>query len=394
MDVVELGPRPRSLEEIGSEKVVAAATETIGLEIASVGEPEWEGGWPTLTLDPCIDYEWGSQLGSKAVETAAGAFWESDSPGTPEGIIDLVREDLAEAIATGAEDWRIDTIERLAQGLVDRYPELIGTDSPYSEPWHLVAELEERLGLYVDTSAVDGIVDRCSSKVTLFIGSRSDFDTDWGPSRRVLRSAAAWLDGPQEIAWDPEADQDLADDYARCSAQWLCESQGTTLTEVVNGRDGEFAESLRDAIVEDVGDSWGWPMIGVLTTLGLNDIATANTALEWQTPRGIEKPFAAIPTGRTAQGYSRQPNVVLTDPVNGSGQCVRIELERPLEIDLGDICCAMRDGVGGKWGNWYTSQEIGGWLPSEFDRTLWRPVPANEIDKEPMIGKPMGMKLR
>lgn len=210
----------------------------------------------------------------------------------------------------------------------------------------------------------------------------------------MLRAAAAWLDGPQETAWEPGADQTLADDYAKCSAQWLCETQGTTLAEVVNGRDGEFAESLRDAIVEDVGDSWGWPMIGVFTTLGLNDIATANTALEWQTPRGIEKPFAAIPTGRTAQGYSRQPNVVLTDPVNGSGQCVRIELERPLEIDLGDICCAMRDGVGGKWGNWYTSQEIGGWLPSEFERTLWRPVSSNEIDKEPMIGKPMGMKLR
>lgn len=36
MDVVELGPGPRSLEEIGSEKVVAAATEIIGFGIASV----------------------------------------------------------------------------------------------------------------------------------------------------------------------------------------------------------------------------------------------------------------------------------------------------------------------------------------------------------------------
>ena len=386
--------RSFDLDSIGVVEVIGATKEILAYEIADVAGREGDAIWPTVTLDPCIDYEWWSQLGSRAVETAAGAFWEAGSPGTPEGVIDLVREDLAEAIATSAEDWRIDTIERLAQGLVDRYPELIGADSPYSEPWHLIAELEERLGLRVDTSAVDGIVDRCSSKVTLFVGSRSDFDNDWGPSRRVLRSAAAWLDGPQETAWEPEADQTLADDCAKCSAQWLCETQGTTLAEVVNGRDGGFAESLRDAIVEDVGDSWGWPMIGVLTTLGLNDIATANTALEWQTPRGIEKPFAAIPTGRTAQGYSRQPNVVLTDPVNGSGQCVRIELERPLEIDLGDICCAMRDGVGGKWGNWYTSQEIGGWFPSEFERTLWRPVPANEIDKEPMIGKPMGMKLR
>lgn len=386
--------RAFDLDSIGVVEVFGATKEILGYEIADVAGREGDAIWPTLTLDPCIDYEWGSQLGSRAIETAAGAFWESDSPGTPEGVIDLVREDLAEAIAAGAEDWRIDTIERLAQGLVDRYPELIGADSPYSEPWHLVAELEERLGLYVDTSAVDGIVDRCSSKVTLFIGSRSDFDADWAPSRRVLRSAATWLDGPQETSWDPEADQSLADDYAKCSAQWLCETQGTTLADVVNGRDGEFAESLRDAIAEDVGDSWGWPMIGVLTTLGVNDIATANTALEWQSTRGMEKPFAEVPTGRTAQGHSRQPNVVLTDPVNGSGQCVNIELERPLEIDLGDICCAMRDGVGGKWGNWYTSQEIGGWLPSEFERTLWRPVSSNEIDKEPMIGKPMGMKLR
>lgn len=386
--------RAFDLDSIGVVEVIGATKEILGYEIADVAGREGDAIWPTLTLDPCIDYEWGSQLGSRAIETAAGAFWESDSPGTPEGVIDLVREDLAEAIAAGAEDWRIDTIERLAQGLVDRYPELIGADSPYSEPWHLVAELEERLGLYVDTSAVDGIVDRCSSKVTLFIGSRSDFDNDWGPTRRVLRSAAAWLDGPQETAWEPEADQALADDYARCSAQWLCETQGTTLAEVVNGRDGEFAESLRDAIAEDVGDSWGWPMIGVLTTLGLTDIATANTALEWQTPIGIEKPFAAVPTGRTAQGYTRQPNVVLTDPVNGSGQCVPIELDDPIEIKYGNVCCAMRDGVGGKWGNWYTSQEIGGWLPSEFERTLWRPVSSNEMDKEPMIGKPMGMKLR
>lgn len=386
--------RAFDLDSIGVVEVIGATKEILAYEIADVAGREGDAIWPTVTLDPCVDYEWGSQLGSRAVETAAGAFWESDSPGTPEGVIDLVREDLAEAIAAGAEDWRIDTIERLAQGLVDRYPELIGADSPYSEPRHLVAELEERLGLYVDTSAVDGIVDRCSSKVTLFIGSRSDFDNDWGPNRRVLRAAAAWLDGPQETAWEPGADQTLADDCAKCSAQWLCETQGTTLAEVVNGRDGGFAESLRDAIAEDVGDSWGWPMIGVLTTLGVNDIATANTALEWQSTRGIEKPFAAIPTGRTAQGHSRQPNVVLTDPVNGSGQCVNIELERPLEIDLGDICCAMRDGVGGKWGNWYTSQEIGGWLPSEFERTLWRPAAKDEIDKGPMIGKPMGMKLR
>lgn len=386
--------RAFDLDSIGVVEVIGATKEILGYEIADVAGREGDAIWPTLTLDPCIDYEWGSQLGSRAIETAAGAFWESDSPGTPEGVIDLVREDLAEAIAAGAEDWRIDTIERLAQGLVDRYPELIGADSPYSEPWHLVAELEERLGLHVDTSAVDGIVDRCSSKVTLFIGSRSDFDADWAPSRRVLRSAATWLDGPQETSWDPEADQSLADDYAKCSAQWLCETQGMTLADVVNGRDGEFAESLRDAIAEDVGDSWGWPMIGVLTTLGVNDIATANTALEWQTPRGMEKPFAEVPTGRTAQGHSRQPNVVLTDPVNGSGQCVNIELERPLEIDLGDICCAMRDGVGGKWGNWYTSQEIGGWLPSEFERTLWRPAAKDEIDKGPMIGRQMGMKLR
>lgn len=386
--------RAFDLDSIGVVEVIGATKEILGYEIADVAGREGDAIWPTLTLDPCIDYEWGSQLGSRAIETAAGAFWESDSPGTPEGVIDLVREDLAEAIAAGAEDWRIDTIERLAQGLVDRYPELIGADSPYSEPWHLVAELEERLGLYVDTSAVDGIVDRCSSKVTLFIGSRSDFDADWAPSRRVLRSAATWLDGPQETSWDPEADQSLADDYAKCSAQWLCETQGTTLADVVNGRDGEFAESLRDATAEDVGDSWGWPMIGVLTTLGVNDIATANTALEWQSTRGMEKPFAEVPTGRTAQGHSRQPNVVLTDPVNGSGQCVNIELERPLEIDLGDICCAMRDGVGGKWGNWYTSQEIGGWLPSEFERTLWRPAAKDEIDKGPMIGRQMGMKLR
>lgn len=386
--------RAFDLDSIGVVEVIGATKEILGYEIADVAGREGDAIWPTLTLDPCIDYEWGSQLGSRAIETAAGAFWESDSPGTPEGVIDLVREDLAEAIAAGAEDWRIDTIERLAQGLVDRYPELIGADSPYSEPWHLVAELEERLGLYVDTSAVDGIVDRCSSKVTLFIGSRSDFDADWAPSRRVLRSAATWLDGPQETSWDPEADQSLADDYAKCSAQWLCETQGTTLADVVNGRDGEFAESLRDAIAEDVGDSWGWPMIGVLTTLGVNDIATANTALEWQSTRGMEKPFAEVPTGRTAQGHSRQPNVVLTDPVNGSGQRVNIELERPLEIDLGDICCAMRDGVGGKWGNWYTSQEIGGWLPSEFERTLWRPAAKDEIDKGPMIGRQMGMKLR
>lgn len=386
--------RAFDLDSIGVVEVIGATKEILAYEIADVAGREGDAIWPTVTLDPCIDYEWWSQLGSRAVETAAGAFWEAGSPGTPEGVIDLVREDLAEAIATSAEDWRIDTIERLAQGLVDRYPELIGADSPYSEPRHLVAELEERLGLYVDTSAVDGIVDRCSSKVTLFIGSRSDFDNDWGPTRRVLRSAAAWLDGPQETAWEPEADQALADDYARCSAQWLCETQGTTLAEVVNGRDGEFAESLRDAIAEDVGDSWGWPMIGVLTTLGLTDIATANTALEWQTPIGIEKPFAAVPTGRTAQGYTRQPNVVLTDPVNGSGQCVPIELDDPIEIKYGNVCCAMRDGVGGKWGNWYTSQEIGGWLPSEFERTLWRPVSSNEMDKEPMIGKPMGMKLR
>lgn len=51
-----------SLESIGVSEVIDTALSILGFEIASVGEPEWEGGWPTLTLDPCIDYEWGSQL--------------------------------------------------------------------------------------------------------------------------------------------------------------------------------------------------------------------------------------------------------------------------------------------------------------------------------------------
>ena len=48
-----------SLESIGVSGVIDAALSILGFEIASVGEPEEDGGWPTLTLDPCIDYEWG-----------------------------------------------------------------------------------------------------------------------------------------------------------------------------------------------------------------------------------------------------------------------------------------------------------------------------------------------
>lgn len=395
MGVVELGPGPRSLEEIGSEKVVAAATEIIGFEIASVGEPEWEGGWPTIELDPGIDANWEYELGQRATEVAASAFWASDAPGTPDGVIDGVKEDLCERIAAGAEYWRSDTVEKLARGLVGRFPGLIGPDSPYHEPSHLVAELEERLGMYVDVSAVDRVIESCTSRTTLVIGTASDFEADWGPSRRVLRSAAEWLDGPRAGAWDPTTDPGLSKDYATCSAQWLCRAQGTTLIDVVNGYGGDFAESLREAITEDVGSySWGWPMIGVMTTMSLEDLAIANTAREWNTARGMDMPFATVPTGITPQGLSRQPNIVLFDPVNGNGQCVPIELDDPIEVKYGNVCCAMRDGVGGKWGNWYTSQEIGGWLPSEFERKLRRPVSANEIDKEPMIGKPMGTKLR
>ncbi len=384
---------PRGLGSIGARGVIDTALSVLGFAIARIGDPDRKGGLPTLALDPCIDREWESRLGSEAIEAAAGVFWERDSPGTPEGVLDLVREKLAEAIAAEAEDWRAEAVELLARGLAERYPELTGAGSPYSEPLDLAAEIEERLGLHVDTSKVGEIVGRCRSKVTLVIGTRPDFDDDWGPSRRVLRSAATWLDGPQTAPWDPEADPSISDDYAKCSVKWLCDTQGTSLAEVVNGRDGRFAESLRDAINEDVGDSWGWPMIGVLTTLDLNDIATANTALEWETPHGTEAPFSTVPTGTTAQGLPRQPAVVLTDPVNGRGQRVAIELDRPLDIALGNVCCAMPDGVGGKWGDWCTSREIGGWLPSEFERTMRKPA-AHGIDEAPMPGRSMGMKLR
>lgn len=382
------------LDSIGVAEVIDATTEILGYEIADIAGREGDATWPAVTLDPFIDAQWRDDLGRRAAEAASAVFWESDySPGTPEGVLDMVRAQLVDEIATGTEDWRAETVDRLAEGLVERFPDLIGPESPYSEPRDLVAELEERLGLYVDTSAVGGIMERCEARTTLVIGTRADFDGDWCPGRRVLRSAAEWLDGPRESTWDPTT-TDLAEDYSRCSAQWLCESQGTTLMEVVNGARGGFAESLRDAIVEDVGGSWGWPMIGVMTTMSLEDLAIANTAREWNTARGMDMPFAMVPTGITPQGFSRQPSIGLFDPVNGSGQCVPIELDDPIEIKYGNVCCAMRDGVGGKWGNWYTSQEIRGWLPSEFERTLWRPVSSNEIDKEPMIGKPMGMKLR
>lgn len=386
--------RAFGLDSIGVAEVIDAVTEILGYEIADIAGREGDATWPTVTLDPSIDAQWRDDLGRRAAEAASAVFWESDySPGTPEGVLDMVRVQLVDEIATGTEDWRAETVDRLAEGLIERFPDLIGPESPYSEPRDLVAELEERLGLCVDTSAVDGIMERCEARTTLVIGTRADFDGDWCPSRRVLRSAAEWLDGPRESAWDPTT-TDLAEDYSRCSAQWLCESQGTTLMEVVNGARGGFAESLRDAIVEDVGDSWGWPMIGVLTTMGLDDIARANTALGWRTPRGMEAPLSTVPTGRTPHGYPRQPNIVLTDPVNGSGQCVAIELDRPLDIALGNVCCAMRDGVGGKWGNWYTSQEIGDWLPSEFDRPLQKAAPADRaIGHQPVKEQKRGPRL-
>lgn len=291
--------RAFGLDSIGVAEVIDATTEILGYEIADIAGREGDATWPTVTLDPSIDAQWRDDLGRRAAEAASAVFWESDySPGTPEGVLDMVRVQLVDEIATGTEDWRAETVDRLAE------------------------------------------------------------------------------------------------DYSRCSAQWLCESQGTTLMEVVNGARGGFAESLRDAIVEDVGDSWGWPMIGVLTTMGLDDIARANTALGWRTPRGMEAPLSTVPTGRTPHGYPRQPNIVLTDPVNGSGQCVAIELDRPLDIALGNVCCAMRDGVGGKWGNWYTSQEIGDWLPSEFDRPLQKAAPADRaIGHQPVKEQKRGPRL-
>lgn len=362
-----------SLDSIGAEAVMDTALSALGFEVAGVTEPEGAGEWPTVTLDPGVDTEWAAALERMAASTAGGAFWRPDAPCTAELVLEMVRDELCESLAAATEDWRLAEIEGLAGALAEKYPALIGGASPYSAPIDLVAELEEKLGLYVDTADVDRALEGCRVRVSLVIGTAADFGGDWAPSRRVLRSAARWLDGAREEPWDPIADPSMREDYLSCSAQWLCGTQGTDLAAVVNGARGDFAESMRDAIVEDVGDSWGWPMVSVLTTMDLEGYAEANTAFAWEAGRGDGGAFARIPTGESALGVARQPHLALLDPVNGAGQCVDIELERPVDLPLENVFCAMRDGVGGRWGNWYTSMEVGGWLSSEFDRPLQEP---------------------
>ena len=67
--------------------------------------------------------------------------------------------------------------------------------------------------------------------------------------REVARSIADWEDhgaGP----WNP-AEAGVADAYATCTAQWICETQGTDLATVVNGRaEGPFADTMRLAVLD------------------------------------------------------------------------------------------------------------------------------------------------
>lgn len=376
MKETEGGPIARSLDDLDPAAVMESLKGALGYDMARVSDDTD----PYIYLDPGIDREWRYDLMDKAADIAGAAVWDHGSFG-PREMIDTVREELYRDVDDGATDWRWDRLRDAADRLMDDIaaaPERFGVSGVKIDGDALAVELEDTYGLWVDASWIDDVIRDCTVPTTLIIGTRADFDRDWAPSRAVLRSAALWLDGAREAPWDPIA-EGLEADYGACSLSWLCKTQGCDLAAAVNGLGGDFAASVRDAILEDNGpEAWGWPMVGLMTTLVLEDFAEATFA---QGEVG-DRPFATVPVGAGPNG-TRQPTIGLIDPVNGSGFSSPIELERPIELTDGDIGYAMRDGVGGKWGPWWTCEEICGWVPSEFDRALLPPADRTpEIDRE------------
>lgn len=152
-------------------------------------------------------------------------------------------EEKAESFTS---EWRENVVTCAAGRLraeISRDPARFGATGVAPAHGEIAEGLDEAFGMYAIAPCHRDLLEHADPIPCRFLldGHAAD--------REVARSIADWEDhgaGP----WNP-AEAGVADAYATCTAQWICETQGTDLASVVNGRaEGPFADTMRLAVLD------------------------------------------------------------------------------------------------------------------------------------------------
>lgn len=345
---------------IDSAELEKAVIEAVGILAADwpLSPEEVRGG--EIELDPFIDEDDRAYFRSQAAGFASEvAFRHRNAPCGAHDLaveVSFNLEDLMEDCLEQGRMHDLDTIAEAVAAAIEGEPERFSSPFDHIDPIELGRDLRDRFGLYYRLP-VDSVLEQVLIPTTLIIGTRADAEGDCHASRHALLHSLRAIEGECEMPVEYET----AALVESSSLSWLCRTQGTTLSAVVAGQaPGMFADSLRDAIEEDgVSIDWGWPSIGMQCTMELPGYLEATAAsLGGMEPAAA---IASIPSGS---------ELVLFDPVNGCGCSAPIKIERPIEVHAADVVCAMADHPLEKWGGFWTTHGICGYVPEVFEKRL------------------------
>lgn len=185
----------------------------------------------------------------------------------------------------------------------------------------LASELREWGGCWLDLDADDLARSATFQASTTLAATR-----DCGRESAILDSVLQWREDSHEWRDEKLEKVEGAPPYSRptdvgpSAIDWLCESQGTTLVQVMNEPRGPFAESMREELLES-GTCGSWPCVCVMSSMSFDQWVTASACAE-STTRLDGCAFVADDSCL----------VGIYDPVNGAGGLMGVTLERPIEV--------------------------------------------------------------
>lgn len=237
----------------------------------------------------------------------------------------------AEKAESFTSEWRENVLTCAAGRLraeISRDPARFGATGAAPAHVEIAEGLDEAFGMYAIAPSHRDLLEHPDPIPCRFMlgGHAAD--------REVARSIADWQDrgtGP----WDP-AEAGVADAYACCTAQWICETQGTDLASVVNCRaEGPFADTMRLAVLDQAAWSLlpghsGWDVpdcsFSIRAAATLGQIAAA----EVQDPQAGWP--VAVGTAPASPAYTLMLSTPHRDGGDDSCDTHAIPLEKSIDI--------------------------------------------------------------
>lgn len=389
-------------DALGEDRVIEALTDAIRYRDLA-GSPDVEsllrhGGQILLEPDTSRD-SWEDFNGfvTQSVSDALVAMRSSDlRPRTADELMDELAWDLTEKMCDACQEAESYVQVAIARDFISNIEEAPGFENAWPDGRldedDVARDLVEEYGLFFDydtreyiseatfsASVLLSATDECSAERHLHdsILQWHEDNFDLVPTSDEATGRSTWDYVPtREGVVEPW--RRPADETQHSSYDTLCESQGTTLEEVVNGGGGAFGWSFLEDLLEC--PDYGWPALSVMCTMTGEQFVSAAVCMldhpDTFARRGPVGTAFVVP----ADGETRYPCLIgLFDPVNGSGGTMGVRLERPLPVAASEVWLAFQEpDRGGQWGGFWTPQETFG---------LCEPF-AGRVDDPPAAARP------